>query len=83
MIESAQSAVESFLRAWQNGLCTQWASLAEAIDFDADIWRSALGQGETRTVTQNPIFAAASVNFSRIAAPSLPASALPLSLIHI
>ena len=77
IVQGAQSVVESFLRTWQNSLCTQWASLDEAIDFHADIWHSALGQGETRTVAQNPVFAAASVNFSRIAAPSLPVSALP------
>ena len=69
--------VQAFLQYWQEALCQCLSAFDPRALFVPDIWQSKLGKGETRTVSPNTIFDAASVNFSHIHGTELPSSALP------
>ena len=69
------AAVAAFLPQLQTRITTALAAADGCVDFVADHWHSALGQGCTMVLKNGAVFEQAGVNFSHVKGAAMPAAA--------
>ena len=69
------AAVAAFLPQLQTRITTALAAADGCVDFVADHWRSALGEGCTMVLKNGAVFEQAGVNFSHVKGAAMPAAA--------
>ncbi|WP_107854858.1 oxygen-dependent coproporphyrinogen oxidase [Neisseria weaveri] len=68
-------SVLAVLKELQRKICAALESQDGAAVFEADVWQSKLGTGESRVLKQGAVFEQAGVNFSHVKGNAMPASA--------